>query len=525
MLKAVKTVQKKEDKISKELSSLGLTRRGIRTMENSKKSVSEKLSQNLRAQKAFNEAALAFALPEYAKPLQYNSVFAREASTAFRQVFDPPVDFWATDSSGLNPTQDGTDAFAVLTRRPECAFIQYFANAGGNNYSYNLIMQDKSGGGEIAPPSKIADYNVNSNGTLIPEIAYCTSNDAFSPHGKMLASGLQQVPSEGASGYRWLPGISGEVYAGQFTNGSGQDITVSTQLGLWDGVAFNSAQATSSDVAVAAGATVNLSVTIPDNGSEGVGYYCLSFTLACAENIIIPVTLSNWTFSGAANVYGHQMLPDFQALMLAWTAVRINTASLRFSNRAAALYRGGNIIAAQVKNRFWTQYVGLNQAGYASLSNSYPLQSLDAKDGIYTFLLPTNEAEDFKWSTRAKVQNGILYDISYFIDDARDYLIVLANIPTSNNGQSQSGVWFATLGCEATSDTQCLRGTKPKYKSGLFEAGIASLSELQTVYENPLHMKDILNSIGEFGKKSLEAVVKYGPKVIALGELASKFFI
>lgn len=138
------------------------------------------------------------------------------------------------------------------------------------------------------------------------------------------------------------------------------------------------------------------------NLTAGSGYY--AFILDFPGGGIDPsndlAIVIKTNMSGTAYGYAHTVLPGLLANVMSFTSGRINAVSLMLSNYSTELAKRGRVTGWTAPEASdWTQYASVNGSFLGATPNPYnivnsQLNSCDmtAKDGMYAFLLPTDNA-------------------------------------------------------------------------------------------------------------------------------------
>lgn len=142
--------------------------------------------------------------------------------------------------------------------------------------------------------------------------------------------------------------------------------------------------------------------------TAGSGYYAIGLQYNGGGNDGSALTFEvTSTFVGASYSYAHTVLPGLLTNAASFTSGRISAVSLMLSNYSAELSKRGRITGwVAPDSADWTQYAttAVNGAILNAVANPWGRVSgladatdLEAKDGMYGFLLPTdNEAMNMK---------------------------------------------------------------------------------------------------------------------------------
>jgi hypothetical protein len=229
--------------------------------------------------------------------------------------------------------------------------------------------------------------------------------------------------------------------------------------------------------------------------------------------IVGPANAVGLTFTINGPVFRHLSLVEYENKASTVEKIRVLSAGFLFTNTTPAISRGGKIAAKQFPgDEPWYEFA---LGGYDSIAKLVDADLRDATNGLYAFLLPTT-VSDFEMTDFVDydASAGALYKFAFDLDSVRSYLGYYAVMPSAT-GQSAQFVGLTNI--EFESDDQWYGREVTRMNPKAFEDAVHLCSEFRQFYENPEHVKDIMNKVKSIAKTVGEAVVKYGPTAIEIG--------
>jgi len=435
----------------------------------------------------FSQIVKAITLPIDTAPVRFTSEFTTRPTSVAVPWAKANVT-WPTSASSTYqdlPTKNEYGAF--LFRDPLRAYISYNANPTGSNCTYRLTAIDNYG-------STALNFNFTNNETMyVAGPATLVGGIAF--HGQYLYPGTDaNVPGS----FFWVDDAAVGTSSVQYVQNEAMPAnqTLEVRLYKWSpkglqNVTFLSLQNTTSG-------QVNSLAT------SGSGYYGISF----------KYSLTNGAFTGridlkttSSSVWEHHCLPYFENNYASVSAMRVNAASIMYTNMAAEMYREGKIAAIQSPlttpwYSWWKNTTGFT----TSVQGGEGGELFEADNGIYGFLKPS-QPDDFN-ITRPVIGDAINgYRMAFQLSHRNDYVVIAANISnTQNGGQGQDG--YLTVAFQVEFETTDVWRTvgKSRFSAESFRKGLNFVKDVPQFHENPLH-------IGEIIRKVAQGVVKYAPRV------------
>lgn len=323
------------------------------------------------------------------------------------------------------------------------------------------------------------------------------------PHGPYLYPGVLEGS---AREYYWLGSATDPTRGITITNNMAIG-SVTAYLWMYDqGVATQVANG----VAAAGGGTTVLIGTAD-------AYYGVDLVGAASGSVTIEV---KQTGAPVTIEWAHRALPFLEQNITSMDSFKIYAASLMYTNDASPLNRQGKIAGLQVpRGRSWTDFTT-----YTTLAQQSEAKSMSAENGIYGFLKPT-QPEDFNFKDRDTVGTlaGVtgVRDIWYALRTDSDFLAVSANITTA---AGQDGYWTPAWQFEYRTVDQWRHVDAADNTDDEVDAAIKLLAAVPQWYENPFHISDIMNWIGDkmndaydVAKRVLPGIVKAATTVASIG--------
>lgn len=434
-----------------------------------------------------------FALPDEFEPRRMRNEYSTEATALFKVNEEHKPTWMSRAASGeqLNPNTHIEFIFNDVLRNR----IVYEAAQGAWSYAWRF-GRSATGAAQTAQQVYASTNNDPS------ELTHAVSTGAFSPHGDTIfalrfqskkgiwvdteATALSTItvtlaPAPGTSG--------GSIVYWQFINGQWQQafrqaILVATTGYTWQ-------------------------------PTQSAYYFVEVINPQAAEAVSV-------TSSGTCGCWGHKYLPFGIVNAASMEAVRLLGQSILVRNIAAPLNQQGNITGIQPgKGRYWFSFASQDAgtdpypviADYAGANASRRLAT-----GMYAFKKPTEEA-DFKFKEAFVVENipgstnanwvgadSTILDVEYIVVAAqctvaagRDLLV-----RTVHAGEYETS-------------NQFLMVAKPVAEPEDWRAGIEALASMQQFYDNPVHWKRILSTIGQIASVSGRIMSMFGGRGAAIG--------
>lgn len=418
----------------------------------------------------------------FAAPLNYAPVRVAElymsAKTAIAnpwRIFNTPWDVTNT-SQPANALLNPAIGFIAVFRDPVRNYVYYDPNVVATTYKYDMnFLVDSSltknfffqlGTNEL-------DFHSFDRSSIFP----------YAPHGDRLWPGINESDNHH---YFWLDGEGDAASQPQLTiNWTGGTLSGFLRAFRLD------------DEGLDANLIINFSgsVTSPQNlRISKPGYYRLEY-YATAGATASSFTVS---FLGNSSVFCHRTMPDLDNNILAQDGIRHNAAAVMYTNMASILDIQGQIAGYQSpQDKLWSTYA-LSTNPFTAVSLSQGSTTMKAANGMYGFLKPTQPTDLNIKKNILLDQAGIVHAFFPIYPDS-DYIVLASNITTSGG---RSGYYTVSNGIEYLTNDVWREVEEPSIEKAVFDIGLNDLKKVPQFHENPLHLKDIWNSV----KKSVKAV-------------------
>ncbi len=439
----------------------------------------------------------------YANPRDNSFVrMANDYSAAASAVANPWAVIPQTPNGGSaapgRPDISRDEGIAFVFRDPGRAYILYNPNPAAVAFSYAAyFVQTLS-----TPVSTI--QIANNTGWDVP-FAYLNCVSAYQPYDQL---GMTYLDGSSPARYIWTN--YGDTVTFTMSALAATSQYVLEWFTLYNGKMVKAGQnqvaGTAAPVDVIAG---------PFTSS---GYVCFRFSV----QVIAPqnfdfsslVTINACVVDGADAVWEHHSLPGFVNNVGSVQSSRVASASLLLTNQAAQIYKQGRIAALQVPaGTDWTDI-----KTYDIISRSNGSKTLPAERGAYIFMKPT-KATDFDYQIVTNTQNGLLYETGVPIVPQSSFLVVSFNIANTaasadTSTPAQNLYWTFAFGVEYMTTDVWREVRDADADPKVYELVLEHLSKMPAIYENPLHVSEILKRLKGVFQTALQGIVKYGPTAL-----------
>jgi hypothetical protein len=488
----VRKVNKQEKKIIKQETK--------QVLKNVKKGVKNMRVNNNPVNKLIEDIALSIACPGMAPTYRWSSEFSAKKSATANPFAITQADFGQT--GGTTP-QMSTAEFAVFQFRDcERASVQYLQNSAGAAKQYQCVFK-----GSIGQIPSIANP-VNLGPTLQPvAIVYATSLNLYSPHGPTLYAGIAK-----GSDRRFIWCDSGDTLVVNVTVASA--VTVQTAVDYYGSNGLFADYNIVDNAFVGAGTA---SITVKTAAMPG-GYYGLGIAAPLVADYG-SVTINSIIIAGSGSCWAHQPIPGFEYNVESVQGARIIGASTMFTNTAAMLNLGGQCAMYQsAESEEWQSYAITNL--YSVLAGLNDSKAFNMANGIYGFLKPT-QTEDFDYKCHLTINNGLVVDSFYPVDNSGSFLVMVANCPSA-----AGCIGYVTLRDSVEYLTlDVWRETKyAEVNSVVYSRALETLKMLPQFHENPLHLSDLWSGIKSVVSDIGRGFIDYGIPIAQTAMTIAKMF-
>jgi hypothetical protein len=435
------------------------------------------------------------------------------------------IEITASWAGGATPTAHLlplTDNFIMLFRSCLRSYVRYDLNASGASFQYDVYGVSNSNTGGAATPTTSFTVNVFATDfTQLPmsyALPHSTTAGQYLPYGNLLPfarDNASNVPGR----FFWLNPNDVVVMTVSPQNNAG----ISCYIYLWSPNGVNGYDIQSLG-AITGGATA----TATFNAATTGGYY----KVAIYSTVQTLVTVSAMSIKGGGTAgYGvmcHTTVPQFFANSGSVNTIRMTGLAITYTNDAPKDYRTGEIVSFQArKGSLWNSFLSMQNSGTSTalqqLTSYASAQQREITQGAYTWLRPSSNLS-FDFLQEMTVNNGILVDTHYDIIPNDDFSCHWANVPnlSSNNFTPQSGFWTVSYDYEYTTSNIWLNAKRCMLMASAGDDAIAIVRHVPLSSENPLHIREMWNSVKKGANSIIAGAEKYLPiaKTI-MGALAS----
>lgn len=390
------------------------------------------------------------------------------------------------DSSSWESTTADTwllesQLMVFLFANPLRSYIQYDHNPSGNVAEYLVSAVD--GTTSWAIPASTNGERIATE--LIPR--WATANSSYAPHGPILFPGYDRC------GHYYLFVSTGDVTPVPPATAYGLVVSLSVapvaanagniRWYVWSGKApflWYSETITTN--------VQNYSCVVPDGGAYM--YAVVEYT----ENVANQT--ASLTIREQSYVWQHHCVSDINSLLTQAYGIRVNSATIRVQNDAAPLSREGMIVSATIgANSSW-QTVSL---GTDYLMNVQLARDRTADRGYYGIVLPDSDDDVSEFysdiSASAFSTAPTLTQAAFPLNERRPYKAIAINVATS---AGRSFTFDVTHTIEYLTNNKLVGQNVSDFSEKSLEAAIVIASTMETDYDNPVHWRDILQTIATY---------------------------
>jgi len=224
--------------------------------------------------------------------------------------------------------------------------------------------------------------------------------------------------------------------------------------------------------------------------------------------------------------YSHLSLPDLDNNIPSVKNVKINGASLMFTNTSNALARNGNVAMAQVPARnSWENYVG---SQILTKMNPQRSKVIEANEGAYLFLKPSCIEDVTQFSNaytlvepdsslQPLVDGGTdaEYETAFFkLLEDNEFIVMDLDIPLVGTTENRAGYWTLAYKVEFNSDDRWRALQIGQIPEADITSALALVSAAPQFHANDFHISDIWNWIKDAASTVVNGIMEYGPTVL-----------
>jgi hypothetical protein len=441
-----------------------------------------------------------------------------------------------------------TDMFAAVFRNAECLSIIYYGKPQFIQYVLYGWYGDGSGIPERTRKPPATDWTVYIENKLtkyplnIP-YAKLDTNSAAAPHGTLLLGATPDgIQNTDGRRFFWLDkgmDVDADMVSdvdGHFRLSVDRWTNQGIEVNAYDSEivigALTSHSSSSSSATPKVKSSSNLK--LPRDGGSGTfnftitqgGYY--AFVIENLDSAGATILLSNFSFSGTVSCFGHQCAKDFEKNVGSASSIRINAASIMYTNTAPKFFREGKVVGYQVpQGDDWKKWIDISDTGSAMGA-----VEKTADKGIYGFLKST-QPEDFKMAVYTHVDTtGAILDSFRPLNQKSAFLVVnirctVATTVTESTSLAQDGYWTISSVMEYETSDSYRDVAHPTFTEADYKLGAEYAGRLVQWHENPMHIKDLWGAITKGARNVFNGIVQYAPKVAkvvsTIGEAVGMF--
>jgi len=415
------------------------------------------------------------ALPSEAEIIRYAGASSGNPTSAKTLMQDVKLNWQNVTLDGNIPA---AEQMVFLFRNPLRSFVFYDANPTGRTFDYIIHLNDGS-----------TAYNQISQlgGDFYqPQLSYGTDAGAsqYLPHGDYVFPCEHQgrygywCDNDGKGGDNSIhvifdadPTVGGAIIDWYIWNGAiwemvNADVAVALQLDYHSGPPVGGAYM-SFDIKIVAAAAANFTVHLKTTPAQAGGCWC------------------------------HRTIPNISELLPIINGVRVNAASLLWTNFSSELEASGKIVSVSVAPCLPWSNIAISQSNLTKLQG---YESRQAKTGYYGFLKPDGPG-DFEMhdDIRQLAFRGSTATFgSYPVIERYSYIAVALSVANTNARDTSIQVTHAV---EYLTNSKIQEVQDPPYSSVAWAQAIEALRKVDQHHENKFHFKKILRGIGKIGKK------------------------
>lgn len=381
-----------------------------------------------------------------------------------------------------------------LFANPLRSYIQYDHNPGGNIAEYIVQAVD----GTTSWPILASTNGERITTELIPR--WAVANSAYAPHGPVMFPGYDKcghyylfvstgiaTPVPPATAYGLVVSLSVAPVAAD---------AGTIRWYVWSGKGPWLWQSS-----VITTGVQDYSCIVLDGGAYM--YAVVEYT----ENVANQT--ASLTIREQAWVWQHHCVSDINSLLTQAYGIRVNSAAIRVQNDAAPLSREGSIVSATIgANASWQTVC----SGSQYLTNVQVFRERTADRGYYGIVLPDSDDDVSEFysdiSASAFSTAPTLTQAAFPLNERRPFKAIALNVPTAA-GRSFS--FDVTHTIEYLTNNKLVGQNVSDFSEKSLEAAIVIASTMETDYDNPVHWRDILQTIATYlplGAKALTSALQ-----------------
>lgn len=427
----------------------------------------------------------ALTLPSEAPAFRYNGQTTGNPTSAKTLMQDQKLNWQNVTVDGSIPA---AEQMVFLFRNPLRAFVYYDANPTGQLFDYIVHNWD---GTTTHNPS-----NMVGGGYFQPVLSYATPTPAstYYPHGDYLFP----CEANGRLGF-WVDQSAAATYASlgvSFAADPGL-AGASIQWYNWNGLQWENADQQDT----VAGTLDYYNVT------PFVGGAYMSLDIKINSAAACPFTIHIKSNAGATGVWCHRSIPNISELLPIINGVRVNAASILWTNFSSELQASGKLVSVSVPACLpWTN-IAVSQSGLTRLQG---YESRQAKTGGYSFLRPDGP-DDFKFNNdiRPSTRKGSVLNYAAFPVQERSSYVALA-LSVANVDARDTSIQI-THAIEYLTDSKIQEVAFSEWSDEAWAEAIQKCRTIPQHHENRIHFKSIFRKIARVARGAFRFASRIAP--------------
>lgn len=447
--------------------------------------------------------------PENFPPVRYRDGFGTVATGATSLKHHINVSWNQTQTPATNLQLPYTDTGAFVFRDACRNLVYNMQNPtpGTATFTYTGVV-DPDGTGSVTK-NQMQVYKNNEMNFAFNYFEY--TSGAWKPHGDILYAGIGGAQKKRAV---WLDATAACPVTVTFTADSAMGAGVTTDIYLykWDGGNWNNV----GNFIILAGA----SVATNSSSIVSSGYYAFDVV-----NRDTTVTSHSYSFSFTSHVnlgscWAHRCLPGLELNMDEVSDLRILGASMWLKNVSSDLNKNGNIVVSQIPagSQWNTQYAQSGSPSfYDKLFSVAQERDFVLANGYYGFIKPSSE-DDFDYIHNFGHSVGDITSYTMFeLETPKDFLALAATCATGGG----ECILKVGISVEYKTTNEWFERRQPTALADSWSAAISGVCSMQQHYENRVHFKTIMGTIGKIARLASPILSLFGPYGQAAAAAAS----
>lgn len=378
-----------------------------------------------------------------------------------------------------------TDMLLFLFGNPLRSYIQFEHNPSHAVFTYDVQAVD---GTYTWPLTSLGVSATPLHTELIPRWATCST--AFQPHGAILFPGYDNA------GHYYLWVDSGSASTGLVVHLAVPPVAVNSGLVRWFYWTGKTAAPWGS-MTITTGQQ-DYATSPPAGGAYMYAVVIYTETAIVGQAVSLSV-------HGNQPVWGHHCVSDINSLLGQAYGIRVNSASVRVQNDSSPLYRDGKIVSVTVGPG--TCWASVSQST-DFLAHLQGFRQRTADKGYYGVVLPNSDADVSEFyddiAASASSSDQTLYQAAYPLAERRPFKAIGLTVEQT---QGRAITIDVTHTLQYLSNNKLISQNNSRVAEPSLDAAIVIASTMDTDYDNPVHWRDILQTIATFVPLGTKALI------------------